>query len=315
MKPKKKYNREKTLAIVTGIVCALIFLSGTALGAIHSMMALGAFGVLSVACYLIADSAIIWAAFIDYHEDGGAMEWSAMAVKYILSAYILFSGGCIAWLMISEGLTSKAQVSRGTLYQETYDKCMQQSNAKPRSCERMAKELLSNETSNDKQKAKQHDEQAGFIKTYVDWPLFKYFPGLLGLFGLFVLALVSKLAPQDEEEFEAQPIYAQPVRANIRQSVPSAPFTAPSNSLPSVSNGLSGVNGASFRFKLHGNNVQITWRWRKKEYACGSISLPEANIMTTLAYDELAQEIIRRRKAKNPSDQTALLIEPTTATP
>lgn len=193
---KKPYNREKTLAILTGIVCALIFLCGTTLGAIHSINALGMFGLLSVACYLICDGAIIWASFIDYHEDGNAMEWAAWGVKYLLAAYLLFSGGCIAWLMMMESGRDKAQTSRTSAYQKTFDDCMAK-NGKPVTCRKVAESLLKNETENDKAQITEKSDAAGIIKTYVDMPLFKYLPGLLGLFGMFVLTLVSKLAPQE----------------------------------------------------------------------------------------------------------------------
>jgi len=220
---KKPYNREKTLAIVTGLVCVLIFLCGTTLGGIHSLMALGGFGILSVACYLIADSAIAWAAYVDYHEDGNAVEWAAWIVKYLLSAYLLFSGGCIAWLMMMERGTESAQTSRSELYQKAYDDCMSKpgANGKPprsRDCTQHAKGLLGNETELNKKETAEKNTAAGFVKTYVDWPLFKYLPGLLGLAGLFALTLVSKLVPQEDKTSEVSSEVGQNFRRNFRSS-------------------------------------------------------------------------------------------------
>ena len=51
-----RYDRNKVFAVATGILCALIFYAGTALGGYHSITELGVIaGLMSLACYLICD--------------------------------------------------------------------------------------------------------------------------------------------------------------------------------------------------------------------------------------------------------------------
>ena len=106
----KQYDRQKTLAVVTGLTCCLVFAGGTALGSYHAITTIGiAAGLLAIASYILADIAVAWAAYIDYHEDQNAMEWASWAVKYIVSFYLLFSGGCIAFAMfdLATDITSR----------------------------------------------------------------------------------------------------------------------------------------------------------------------------------------------------------------
>jgi len=305
------YNREKTLAVVTGIVCALIFCAGTALGAVHSLRELGAIGVLSVACYLIADIAVCWAAYIDYKEDGNAMEWTAWIVKYALSLYLLFSGGCIAYLMITNAQGERATFTRQELYQKTYDDCIERG-GKPVSCRKLASEFNQTEAQTQQKDKEQKAENAGWLNDYVSWPLFKYFPGLLGVFGLIGLTLVSKIIRPSSEDAGGQ-IIPMASASGLRASYGNAPFSAPptSQSYPEVSNGKKGQTAASFRLKPSGKGYALNFRHNGRELYGMMISAAEAPVYATMSFKNIARTVVDQRRQKKPQDQTAAMIEAT----
>jgi hypothetical protein len=314
-----EYNREKALAVVTGIVCALIFLAGTALGAVHSLRELGAIGVLSVACYLIADVAVMWAAYIDYREDGNAMEWAAWFVKYALSLYLLFSGGSIAYLMMSNAQGERATMNRQELYQKTYDECIDKG-GKPPACRKLASEFNAAETQTQTKEKDAKAESAGWINAYVSWPLFKYAPGLLGLVGMIVLTLVSKISPP-EHRASAHDASGQSVPmmgvGTLRTSPANAPLhlphsTAPaSQSYPEVGNGKRGQQAASFRLKPSGRGYSLNFRHGGRELYGMMVSAAEAPVYATMKYKEIARAVIDQRRGRNPEDATAAKIEAT----
>lgn len=309
------YDREKTLAIITGLVCALIFLCGTLLGGIHSITELGMLGILSVACYLICDAAVAWAAYIDYQEDGNAMEWTAWAVKYILSAYLLFSGGCIAYLMIKNAGNERATANRSAMYQEQYDKCMNGKGGNPVSCRKLASEFNKGEISANEASKKTKEDGAGFVEAYLNWPLFKYLPGLLGLGGLFALTLVSKLMGTKQRRTPTEPAQtSEPLptkaKASLKFKNATAPFTAPAKTrFKAVSNGKRGAKAASFRFSPSGNNYSINLRYEKRELYGMLVSDAEAAVYATSSFEEIAQAVINERRFKNKKDSTAKIIE------
>lgn len=304
------YNREKTLAVVTGIVCALIFCAGTSLGAVHSLKELGAIGVLSVACYLIADVAVVWGAYIDYKEDGNALEWTAWIVKYALSLYLLFSGGCIAYLMITNAQGERATVTRQELYQKTYDDCIGRG-GKPTPCRKLASEFNQGEAQAQKKEKEQKAEGAGWINDYVSWPLFKYFPGLLGVLGLIVLTLVSKIIGSSHDA--SGQLLPMTSGGNLRPSYGNALLSLPpiAQSYPEVSNGKRGQQAASFRLKPSGRGYSLNFRHGGRERYGMMISSAEAPIFSTMKYREIARAVCDQRRQRNPDDQTAALIETT----
>lgn len=282
------YNREKTLAIVTGIVCALIFLCGTVLGSLHSIQALGALGALSVACYLICDVAVAWAAYIDYQEDGNAMEWTAWVVKYALSGYLLFSGGCIAYLMIKERSSEAGTNQRAALYQQNYEKCIA-SGSKAGQCRAMARDFNQGESARAADAQAKKESDAGVIEDYVNFPLFKYLPGLLGLAGLFGLTLVSKLQRQQHAP-ASLPLPMMATGARVRASSSSPPLRHVAT-YPSVSNGQRGAQRASIRFRARGSGVVLWLRLPGgAEKYIAQVSPPEASVLSTLDFSALAVE-------------------------
>lgn len=304
------YNREKTLAVVTGIVCALIFCAGTSLGAVHSLKELGAIGALSVACYLIADVAVMWAAYIDYKEDGNALEWTAWLVKYALSLYLLFSGGCIAYLMIANAQGERATATRQELYQKTYDDCLAKG-GKPAPCRKLASEFNATEAQTQKKEKEERAESAGWLNDYVSWPLFKYFPGLLGVLGLIVLTLVSKIIGSSHDA--SGQLLPMTSGGNLRPSYGNAPLSLPpiAQGYPEVSNGKRGQQAASFRLKPSGKGYALNFRHAGRELYGVMVSASEAPIYATMKYKEIAQAVIDQRRGKNPNDQTAAKIEAT----
>lgn len=303
------YDREKTLAIVTGLVCALIFLCGTVLGGYHSIKELGAIGILSVACYLIADIAIAWAAYIDYQEDKNAMEWTAWAVKYILSVYLLFSGGCIAYLLIKNSGMDHQVSSRAEIYQRQYDSCMAAKNATAAKCRALASEFNKAETQNQKEQNAKAADSAGFVEWYLSWPLFKYLPGMLGLGGLFALTLVAKLVKGKRKRQPSEPILTTTKSGKVIMGKPVAPLLAPKTKYKAISNGKTKDKAASFRFSESGGNYSINFRHNKRELYGIMASPSEIAVLATLTFDELARHIIKERRSKSRNDATADAIE------
>lgn len=171
------------MAILTGIICALIFIGCTALGAIYSLQELGPLGILSVAGFLIADIVMVWAAYIDYKEDGTGLEWTSWAVKFFLSAVLLLTGGAIAYKLFYraevEAAANRRAESTAKVRNETKDR-------------RLARQIHQDELKADRERLQQTGD--GWLSWYINWPLFKYTPGIAGLIALLALTLVQKLS-------------------------------------------------------------------------------------------------------------------------
>lgn len=326
------YNREKTLAVVTGIVCALIFLAGTALGSIHAIKLIGALGVLAVACYVIADIAVAWAAYIDYQEDGNAMEWTAWIVKYVLSAYLLFTGGCIAYVLFTSGETQASRTATSTRASDAQKQCLEsakQANGGklPRTataeCRKVYEAQLSAESSGDNKKEEARVKQSGWVDDFVAWPLFNYLPGILGLIGLFFLTLVSKLSKNSQGQSGHSPGqsgYSQAGQSGHYQGQSPLPATAsasfgggrsrraPFTVNPGLSNngGLASVtngNGFTFSFAQSGQGYNLRFRERgsNAKHVVWLNSL-DAEMLANLDYQALALEATKRREARHGQD-------------
>lgn len=190
------YDRNKVFAIATGLLCALVFLAGTSLGAYHSLTELGLIaGLMSLACYLICDLALVVASVVDYAEDGNPLEWCAWLVKGFLSLYLLFSGGCIAYLLLEKAQTESALVSRVASSQKAFNDCLAsaQTTKDKNRCNALARTIQETESANASAAKDERRASAGWIAAYVEWPLFKYLPGILGALCLFGLTLAAKL--------------------------------------------------------------------------------------------------------------------------
>lgn len=310
---EENYNRERTLAILTGVVCALIFLAGTALGATHSLKTLGIFGLLSVACYAIADIAVAWASYIDYKEPNGTpMNWTAWIVKYVISAYLLVSGGAIAYLMIENAELETGANQRAQTYQQAFDNCMKQPKARATQCRKFAENLNNNETQLAKDTKTQRETSAGWVHNLVTFPLFKYMPGFLGLGGLLALTFMDKLSPSKKQKKSTSLPYADlPEKAfRMRQRQEKAAFDLkPKNkTLPAVS--YQGTKSpANFRFKQSGNGYVISFRYEGRELYGVKLPAKEAEQVAGYSFTDLAKLVISRRRAENRDDSTAKIIE------
>lgn len=206
---RKLYDREKAIALVTGAICVLIFCAGTALGSYHAFVSIGLFaGLLASASYLIADIAITWAAVVDYHEDGNPMEWASWAVKFLLSFYMLFGGGCIAYKLFTLNEADTAINQRAGAATRAYNDCVSaaRNRAQRAACKDLATTVQTNEAT--AQATKTKAERPAWIDKFTNHPLFNYLPGILGLAGICLLTLISKLFPQQigqgSEDTEAE---------------------------------------------------------------------------------------------------------------
>jgi hypothetical protein len=184
------YNRDRLLAILTGIVCALIFIGGTFLGALHSLEELGNYGWLAVSAFLIADLAVIWACIIDYYEDGNLMEWTSWIIKFLISGLLLFNGAAIAHQMINQSRADREETKRvdesAKVYKETRNR-------------RLAENIHRRELQSDKEENVERSK-GSFLDRYIHWPLFKYLPGIVGLFCILIMTFVSKISEQKTKE-------------------------------------------------------------------------------------------------------------------
>ena len=300
------YNREKTLAIVTGIVCGLIFLAGTVLGSYHAIITIGVFaGALATACYLIGDIAIAWAAYIDYEEDGNAMEWAAWAVKYGLSFYLLFSGGCIAYMLFTDGGTQNSRTATMKRASEAQAACVKNAGVKPSNsalaaCRRIYETTLQTESAADQTK---ETERVKWVDDFTSFPLFNYIPGIAGLASLLLLTFVSKLTKgsaqsgggNDPLQFNLGGVRMQSGGGRSR-----ANFTLPvgeTESLQRVSNGQQ-----SFRFKPQGGRYAVNWRSNGRERYGVMVTPDKARSLAGLSYDDVARFVIDHRRTNDPDD-------------
>lgn len=306
------YNREKTLAIVTGIVCALIFCAGTALGSYHAIITIGAFaGMLATACYLIGDIAIAWAAYIDYQEDGNAMEWASWAVKYGLSFYLLFSGGCIAYMLFNDGATQTGRTATMKRASEAQATCLKNTgangakvtNAAQAACRKVYEAQLSSETATDKEK---EGNRVKWVDDFTTFPLFNYIPGILGLASLLLITFVSKLSKGsarsggNELEFNTGTVRMSSAGGRSNFTLPAGE----TESLPRVSNGQQ-----SFRFKPQGSRYAVNWRSNGRERYGVMVTPDKARSLAGLSYADVARFVIGHRRAGDANDGLSREIE------
>lgn len=190
MKPKN-YNRDRTIALLTGIVCFLITLAGTALGAIEAWKALALFALLTIAGYLIADLVMAWAAYIDYKEDGTMLEWVSWAVKFILAAVLIFQGAMIAYRLFNQAETVSSEKSRTERVIEV---------RKQTKDRRLARQVNADEIKAGEEIAKA--KSGNWAEQYMAWPAWRYVPAFAGIACLLILTLAHKICPKQTDETE-----------------------------------------------------------------------------------------------------------------
>lgn len=304
---EKGYDREKTLAVLTGIVCVLVFLAGTALGGYHAFSVVGAFaGLLALASYGLADVAVAWGSYIDYKESGGPMEWTAWAVKYILSFYLLFSGGCIAYTLFytSEGSASRAEVQQRA--SKAQSECLGASGSqrgRNQACQKVYDSTFEAGMAEIAKKTEGESSAETSIKKFIAFPLFHYLPGILGLLGILAFTLVSKIVSPPRHEFTDSQVLS--VQKAVRGRVHSAPLRVSS---PRKSSSVTNGSGAFLSVKRNAIRFRVTGQ---NERHVTHVSDAEASVLESFTYEELAREAVERREARHGKDELCVEIEQT----
>lgn len=288
------YDRERTLAVMTGLICLCVSLGGTVLGSYHAIITIGVLaGLLATACYVIADLVVAWAARIDYKESDNAMEWCSWTVKYILSFVLLFIGGCIAYTLFSDGGVENNRNATSGRAKSAFQDCLK-NGGKQHICQRQYDSVMKNESGVNVDMA--NSAKVEWLEKMLHFPLFNYIPGVLGLFGAVALTLVAKLTANKKKKNKVeQPLYTTG-KANVKLSNPVAPLKAPSKRYASVSNGKE-----SFRLRtVKGNSgsVQISWRGGGQELFCKTVSDADAEKIQYMDYFVLGSEMVVYMKSK-----------------
>lgn len=292
------YDREKTLAILTGLLCLLVFLAGTVLGGYHAFLTIGVgAGILALASYGIADVVIAWASFIDYKESGGAMEWAAWAIKYPLSLYLLVSGGCIAYTMFYTAETANDRTAAVVRASDAQKRCLEAPGAqrgRQAACQKTYESTLASESKllGDKKDSEASTEKA--VQSFLRFPLFHYIPGILGVFGMIGLTLVAKLTADHSE-----PLFSTG-KAQMRFTSASAPLV--NRKTASVANGKGAflsLKRNAIRFRMSGMN----------EKHVAYVSDAEMPLLESLDYAGLAAEALKRRRASVGNDDLCQKIQ------
>lgn len=204
MQRQLKYNRDRSMALFTGGACVLVSIGATVLSGYHAITLLGVLaGLMCLASYGIADLAVYCGAHIDYHEDGTALEWVAMAVKYGLSIILLCCGGLVAYKLINGGESGAVDDAIAERAQAAYSRCMASPKATERGCQRVSERILNTNTAGrnaDKSKA---TKDTGWADKILAHPMFNYGPGILGLLCFALMAITAKLSkPKEVREID-----------------------------------------------------------------------------------------------------------------
>lgn len=310
-----EYNREKTLAVLTGLVCVLVFLAGTALGGYHAFTIVNVFaGLLALASYGLADVAVAWGSYIDYKESGGAMEWTAWVVKYVLSFYLLFSGGCIAYTLFytSEGAASRTEIQQRA--SKAQSECLAADGSQKGrnvACQRVYDSTFAAGMGELNKKAEGETSAESSIKKFIAFPLFHYLPGILGLCGILAFTLVSKLTTNYESPGESpgESPRQSPVRLRMQNQ---APFrVGNSTAYPKVEQG-----GYVYTFKSSGSGYQLHVRRRGENSKLVSyVSAPETAVLAGMDFESLANWALEKRLTNHGEDSVVGIIRESLVAP
>jgi len=275
-----QYNREKTFAVITGLICALITLSATLLGVANYIRTMGWFGIFPSLGLFILDMVIIWAAYIDYKEDGTLLEYASWGVKYVGALYLLLYGGMLAFVLATEGkqMNTLGEVAR--LRNTAFSDCLKKGGSQ-KSCRELHSPITISEDA--------PNETFESLKQWSDSPAPKVIGPLLGIIGLVILSLISKLTSTGKLDLES-------ATASYGQRYTPSPFTAPSESAPYPPVYDSAKN-KYFRFRNQGKGVVVLHKNNstKVEKYCLMISKQEATIYASLPYPSIVAEIIKRK--------------------
>jgi len=298
-----EYNREKTLAVLTGIVCVLVFLAGTALGGFHAFSVIGIVaGLLALASYVLADVAVAWGSYIDYKESGGPMEWTAWIVKYLLSFYLLINGGCIAYSLFyssESAMDRSAVIARAATAQKQCLEAGGNQKGRAASCQKTYQATFDAGMKELDGKTAAVSEAELAVKKFLSFPLFHYIPGILGLLGIVAFTLVSKLTTKHE----AQPFVVQRQRGGLTMAAHSAPLV--------VASSYSVTNGRGSTLSLKRNAIRFRQSGMNEKHVT-HVSAAEMAVLETFDYKALAAEAVRLRRQKLGNDALCDAIEAST---
>jgi hypothetical protein len=224
MQRQLKYNRDRAIALFTGAACVLVSLGSTILAGYNAINMTGILaGLLLLASFAVADLAVYCGAHIDYHEDGTALEWVAMGVKYGLSIILLCCGGLVAYKMLNGGegaATDDAITERATA---AFNKCMARPGAKEASCQKIYDKTVQNGTGAATARNSETKKDTKWADKTLAHPLFTYAPGILGLLAFALIAVTAKLSkPKEVHEIEEDEVDYQPRRQPIGYTQPQA---------------------------------------------------------------------------------------------
>lgn len=158
----------------------LTTIASTIISSVYHFNLIGWYAIGSIACYLALDMLIYWAEYIDYHiKDNGVLNWVNTICRVFGLAFLLTTGG-IYFVLIVE--SSQNQISNNIAI----------SNAKAFQNDRqLARNVLRDEQARIS-KEKNEREQDSLALRYAQFPMSKYAPGVIALFGLTILTIAWK---------------------------------------------------------------------------------------------------------------------------
>lgn len=283
-----QYDREKTFAVITGLICGLITLSATCLGIAYNLRTMGWFGLFPSLGLLILDLVLFWAAYIDYKEDGTLLEYASWTVKYAGALYLLLYGGVLAFVLATEGKALNQLSDVAKIKNSAFADCLKQGGTQ-RSCRELnAPIALQEESAN---------EYLPTLKAWADSPAPKLAGPIFGIVGLIALTLVSKLTTEPKT---APALPLQSTTARLSTAPASAPLrVSPQSNAPTYPRVA--CLTAAFRFRSQGNGVVILLsRAGQPEKYCLMVSTQEANIFCTMPFAAMAREILTKKPHLEP---------------
>lgn len=279
------YSRDKALAILTGLMCGLIFLSATTLGTFYYVSTIGWLGIFAASGLLILDMAIIWASYIDHHEDGTILEYVAWSVKGIGAVYLLFFGGCLIYVLSERGFEAEGLKTRNQATVDYLKQC-KESGMSERTCRETGKQQI--------QAVKREEAPPSFADLYIHHPASKIVGPVLGLICLIALTFAAKWSTRPNAP--VQPL--QTSSASIRVAPASAPLRLPAGQSGHASLKVP-FNGGTFSFRKNGNGY-VCWlriRGGTDKYLAKSPMLGQAevSILASMNAADVAREVLSGR--------------------
>jgi len=243
------------------------------------------------------------------------MEWTAWTVKYIISFYLLFAGGCIAYVLFLSADDMNARNASTERCQPVLTVCLKDArNANARNaCQKAFQSCQTNENEqNATSKQNVDSEAAKTIRKFINFPLFNYIPGIMGLIGIMALTLVSKLNRSENASTNFFDASTQAFGASIRASTAQAAFQAPTNAR-GITIAKAGQGSARFRLS-EGVRTRVVYFHppRMQGKYCCAVSQTEYEHLKLATYSVVAEYVlakIRSSRQSQASQEAARMIE------